>query len=480
VKSRVPPELVFSEFNRCYLYYARSFGQFHSRVTGHPAQRLRTMQSKVYGIIRSVKKLGIMVAIALPLVCAFFDGKGRSQTFPSLPVIYLEKLAFESSPGRPPIFGLFPPTKLAIYGEVSVIDAPNSNPRMLVKGQGPTWSPNGRRVAFCLSDDLGIYYAQIINADGTGQVPLTAVKVDACPSDWSPDGEKLAFTDSGHFPHMVAITDADGRNFRRITEGFDPQWSPDGKQLVFYRNVKGTKERRTAIWIANVDGTGARKIIEEDAPSLPSLSWNSLGPARFFDGNRIVFSSDRAHNWCIFRVNLDGTGLEKIAESDQYDLFHPSFSPDGKQLVVQGDRRPTDANVKPERVILLLDLATKQWTRLVVGTYPSVLWGTKSRFGEVILDRGSMFSSNTSLVAQGRERYLSYKCDECHGANGEGGGDGPDLINTNMNATEISKFLEKPSPDAYMKGMPNIPTDLPDNQALVAYVLNLKRPPNPR
>jgi mono/diheme cytochrome c family protein len=84
-----------------------------------------------------------------------------------------------------------------------------------------------------------------------------------------------------------------------------------------------------------------------------------------------------------------------------------------------------------------------------------------------------------SLIAQGRERYLSYKCGECHGPNGEGGGDGPDLTGTRLDAAQISKFLEKPSPDADMKGMPNIPTDSPDHQALVAYVLSLKRPANP-
>jgi mono/diheme cytochrome c family protein len=86
---------------------------------------------------------------------------------------------------------------------------------------------------------------------------------------------------------------------------------------------------------------------------------------------------------------------------------------------------------------------------------------------------------DASLVAKGRTRYLDYKCDECHGANGEGGEEGPDLIGTRLNGDEISKFLEKPSPDAYMKGMPNIPADSPDNQALVAYVLSLKRGPEP-
>jgi mono/diheme cytochrome c family protein len=84
-----------------------------------------------------------------------------------------------------------------------------------------------------------------------------------------------------------------------------------------------------------------------------------------------------------------------------------------------------------------------------------------------------------SLIAQGRDRYLSYKCDECHGPNGEGGGDGPDLIGTHLDATGISKFLEKPTPDASMKGMPTIPKNNPDHEALVAYVLSLKRPANP-
>jgi mono/diheme cytochrome c family protein len=83
-----------------------------------------------------------------------------------------------------------------------------------------------------------------------------------------------------------------------------------------------------------------------------------------------------------------------------------------------------------------------------------------------------------SLIAQGRSRYLANQCDECHGPNGEGGGDGPDLTATHLDAAGISKFLENPSPDAYMKGMPSIPVTDPDHQALVAYVLSLRRPSN--
>lgn len=84
-----------------------------------------------------------------------------------------------------------------------------------------------------------------------------------------------------------------------------------------------------------------------------------------------------------------------------------------------------------------------------------------------------------SLISQGKTRYADYKCGDCHGANGEGGPDGPALTTTYIDAGQISRFLERPSPDAYMKGMPNIPAAHPDNKALVAYVVSLKQPSTP-
>jgi cytochrome c553 len=83
--------------------------------------------------------------------------------------------------------------------------------------------------------------------------------------------------------------------------------------------------------------------------------------------------------------------------------------------------------------------------------------------------------SANSLVAQGKARFNAYQCYECHGANGEGTADAPDLVGTHLTAEEIAKFLNKPSADATNKGMPDIPPNSPDLQALVAYVVSLKR-----
>ena len=78
------------------------------------------------------------------------------------------------------------------------------------------------------------------------------------------------------------------------------------------------------------------------------------------------------------------------------------------------------------------------------------------------------------LVAQGKKRFQAYKCGDCHGENGEGTDDAPDLTHSKLTAEEVSKFLVKPSTDAQNKGMPNIPLDSPDHKPLVAYVMSLR------
>ena len=79
------------------------------------------------------------------------------------------------------------------------------------------------------------------------------------------------------------------------------------------------------------------------------------------------------------------------------------------------------------------------------------------------------------LVAAGKARFKAYGCPECHGMDGEGTDDAPDLISTRLDGPAIAKFLNKPSADARAKGMPDVAPDSPDLQPLVAYVLSLKR-----
>ena len=81
---------------------------------------------------------------------------------------------------------------------------------------------------------------------------------------------------------------------------------------------------------------------------------------------------------------------------------------------------------------------------------------------------------SNALVAQGKGRFQAYKCYDCHGQNGEGTPDAPDLTHSKLTAEQVSKFLQKPSVDADNKGMPDVPVDSPDHKPLVAYVMSLR------
>jgi mono/diheme cytochrome c family protein len=88
--------------------------------------------------------------------------------------------------------------------------------------------------------------------------------------------------------------------------------------------------------------------------------------------------------------------------------------------------------------------------------------------------RSAVGGQQTALVAQGKARFSAYKCYDCHGQNGEGTPDAPDLTHSKLTAEQVSKFLQKPSVDAQNKGMPDVPTDSPDHKPLVAYVMSLR------
>src|SRR5215472_2513879 len=84
-------------------------------------------------------------------------------------------------------------------------------------------------------------------------------------------------------------------------------------------------------------------------------------------------------------------------------------------------------------------------------------------------------SDDKELANKRKALYSKYRCYDCHGMNGEGTDEAPDLIGTKLDADGISAFLQHPSADATNKGMPSFAKDSPDLAPLVAYVLSIKK-----
>ncbi len=206
----------------------------------------------------------------------------------------------------------------------------------------PAWAPDGRRLAFVRASadsgklepaDLNDWYSDggdVWTVDLTTGAERRLVSGAFGPS-WSPDGRRLAFDAAWAGARRVWVSDSAGLNPRQLTSDSSeavvhagPRWSPDGRRVVFRRIEKTMSDIATA-----EASTGATARVTEDAAF-------DLDPAWSPDGRRIYFSSSRGGGLNVWRVAVgaDGraAGSPEQLTTGAGDDVEPAPSPDGHRL----------------------------------------------------------------------------------------------------------------------------------------------------
>lgn len=195
--------------------------------------------------------------------------------------------------------------------------------RGYLEGSHPSYSPDGREVAFVRYLDSNRIW--ISSVDGKSLRQLTTDRdpdpgsqtIDGSPA-WSPDGSRIAFESSGH----IWLISPDGSNLTQLTTdpagNKSPAWSPDGSKIAFISNRGGSED----IWIMDADGTNPMRVT---TGSVGSFSNPAFSP----DGSQIVFSSPLGPNVAnLMIINTDGTGLCQVT-AGKFEDRHPHWSTRG-------------------------------------------------------------------------------------------------------------------------------------------------------
>ena len=197
----------------------------------------------------------------------------------------------------------------------------------------PAWSPDGNQIAFLSSSDagLGLYVASVSGSPSVRKVyiPAETTRWEQGALSWSPDGKSFVLVDHiGAQPSSsIYLIDVETMRAHTLTappsgwEGdLSPVFSPDGRKIAFLRASESWV--MDLFWIPAAGGMPHQ--ITHDAKTINGIAWSS-------DNRSIVFSSNRAGQYALWMVPLEGSAPERMPVGTE-DAIQPAIGRNGINL----------------------------------------------------------------------------------------------------------------------------------------------------
>lgn len=190
----------------------------------------------------------------------------------------------------------------------------------------PSWSPDGKKIAFAGMNKLGIADIYIFDRENNTLTNITNDIYYEGELDWSPTGDAIVFSSDrsecgdyhkGSVVLNLFMLNPENGEIRYLTNGCwsdrYPRFSPDGERILFVSSRFGTSD----LFVVNRYGDGAR---------LTNVSTGIFSPSWFAGGRVVVFSAfDGGQN--IYAMDLPDIDSLKYEDKISLDLSDSEWQP---------------------------------------------------------------------------------------------------------------------------------------------------------
>ena len=237
-------------------------------------------------------------------------------------------------------------------GGVWVVPALGGVAKQLTEfGSNPAWSPDGSSLVIQstgIGDDLfamasgALLTTTLWQVSANGGTPKQITKMGEPPGghgspSWSPDGKRIAFTSYDPAGSAIWTITPDGSDLKKVRGGIDPIYAPDGQHIYF-----------VSFGSNNLNfGLSKIQISETGEPVGVPIEVRSTGPSRIkrltvsADGKKIAYTplSTVSNLWSVLMRDNEGAGSPvALMQDSSYRNSNPIYSPDGKRIAYHVSR----------------------------------------------------------------------------------------------------------------------------------------------